>query len=244
LEVVEPIAVKPLAAAKVRTDGPRKSVVAKRFTPIKETELFYPTGRPVEVTKGEKRAEFAQNAHPSGPTHLFPREYGIASLYWAFRDGESAVLAYGLRYVALVKDDAVAKVLDFGPFGGPADAAAPQDPLAFFTYIDGALLVVTTYGGYDPKSSRAFMASVDPASGSTLWRTEPGVLARPPVIFEDFIATVVNRGGSSELVAFRRHDGQVATKVTFPEAATDFGWDGRGAVFITLPKERKYFTFR
>lgn len=247
LTEVEPITFSPLASAKVRTDGPKKTVPSKRFTPIKESELYYPSGKTTELKPGQKRAEFAQNAYPNGPSHLYPREYGIESIHWVWRSDKTAVMAYGQRYVAIAKDDVASKVVDFAPFGskaGEKEVAGGYRPLAFVTYLDQSVLLVTNPQSYDPKAPTSYMAMVDLATGTTLWRTDAGVLARPPIIFEDYLVTVVNRGTSSELVAFRRHDGQAAVRVSFPEAATDFGWDGRGALFITLPKERKYFTFR
>ncbi len=244
---IEPVTFSPIASAKVRTDGPKKTVVAKRFTPVKESELYYPSGRLPDLKPGEKRAEFAQNAYPNGPSHLYPREYGIEGIHWVWRSEKTAIMAYGQRYVAIAKDDVASKVIDFAPFGSKVGVKEVKDgyrPLAFITYLDQSLLLVTNPSSYDPKAPTAYMAMVDAATGTTLWRTEAGVLARPPIIFEDYLATVINRGTSSELVAFRRHDGQAATRVSFPDPATDFGWDGRGALFITLPKERKYFTFR
>ncbi|NUO49770.1 MAG: hypothetical protein HOV80_13020, partial [Polyangiaceae bacterium] len=247
LTEIEPITFSPIASAKVRTDGPKKTVTTKRFTPIKESELYYPSGRMPDLKPGEKRAEFAQNAYPNGPSHLYPREYGVESIHWVWRSDKTAVMAYGQRYVAIAKDDVASKVIDFAPFGSKVDVkeiAGGYRPLSFVTYLDQSLLLVTNPNSYDPKAPTAYMAMVDLGTGTTLWRTEAGVLPRPPIIFEDYLATVVNRGTSSELVAFRRHDGQAAVRVSFPEPATDFGWDGRGALFITLPKERKYFTFR
>jgi hypothetical protein len=247
LTEIEPITFSPIASAKVRTDGPKKTVPTKRFTPVKESELYYPSGKQPDLKPGEKRAEFAQNAYPNGPSHKYPREYGIESIHWVWRNEKTAYMAYGQRYVAIANDDVVSKVIDFAPFGskvGVKEVADGYRPLAFITFLDQSLLLVTNPSTYDPKASTAYLAMVDPSTGTTLWRTEAGVLARPPIIFEDYVVTVVNRGTSSEVVAFRRHDGQAGIRQSFPEPATDFGWDGRGALFITLPKERKYFTFR
>lgn len=244
LTEVEPVPVKPLAMPKLKTGGPRVSVTPRRFVPVKESELYYPSGRE-ELKKGEKRQLFAINAWPSGPSHLYPRELGVESIHWASRDGDDVVLAYGQRYVALIKANAVDKILDFGPFGlTDAPPASGYRPLTFITYVDDRVLLVNNPAAYNPKASTAFLASVDPKTGETVWRTEAGVLARQPIIFEEHVVALINRATTSELVAFRRQDGQAVLKQSFPELASDIGWDGRGAIFVTLPKEKKYFTFR
>jgi len=245
LTEVEPVPVQPLTKAKTRTDGPRKTVQPRRFVPVKESDLYYPTGREVPPKKGETRPEFAMNAYPNGPSHLYPRELGLESIHWASRDGDDVILAYGLRFIAIIKAEKVDRVLDFAPFAlGPIEPSSGARPLAYATVLDERLLLVNSPISYDPKTSTAFLSSVDLKTGATVWRTEAGVLARQPVIFEDYIVSVVNRGAGSDLVAFRRHDGSTAFKQPFAEAASDIGWDGRGALYVTLPKEKKFFTFR
>ncbi len=246
LTEVTPVALSPHPVAKIRTDGPKKVVTAKSFAPVKETELLY-ENVPAPVLPGKKppkRVEHPTQMFPSGRSDHYPRVYGVENIQWAYKDGDDAFLSYGQRYVAVVKRDAVVKVVDLLPFGAPKDPARGYRPLAFVSMFDRALLLVTQPQVYDPKASTAFLASVDPVTGATLWRTEAGVLARHPLVFEEYVVTVVIRGSGSELVAYRRHDGQLATRVSFPDLATDFGWESRGAIFVTLPKEKRYFTFK
>lgn len=242
LTEVEPVLVHPLPAPKVKSGGAK--VAARRFVPVKETELFYPSPTQ-EPKKGVSRPLFAVNIYPNGPSHLYPPAFGLAELLWVVRRDRSVVLAYGSRFVVTLRDDAVQKTFDLAPFWlTDAPPLAGPRPVAFMTFLDDRLLVVNNPTSYDPASSTAFISSLDPDSGETVWRTEAGVLARQPIFFEDHVVTLLVRGKTSELVAFRRVDGQATTKVSFPEVAMDIAWDGRGAVVVTLPKEKKYFTFR
>lgn len=241
LTEAEPILVRPLGTPKVKSGG--ASVATRRFVPAKESELYYPNPG-LELKKGETRPQFVVNVYPNGPSHLYPPAFGLEGIIWAARRDDAVVLAYGSRFVVSLRNDAIEKVFDFSPFGQVDPTATDSRPLAFMTYLDDYLLVVNNPPSHDPKASAAFISAIDPKSGETVWRTEAGVLARQPLIFQDHIVALVNRGSASELVAFRRVDGQPAVRLSFPEVATDIGWDGRGAIFVTLPKERKYFTFR
>jgi hypothetical protein len=237
----------PAPGPKTWQKAPRKAVEPRRLTPVKEADLMAPPPAKKPATPAE-RVEQPEYGFPRSKTGGYPPAFGLTYLRWANERDKDAFLAFSGRFVAMVRDGAAVKVIDFMPWGIGLAGAQPADPdyapLEYLSMFDDAILLVTSPPQYEAKTSTAVLASVDPASLAVLWQSPAGVLSVPPLVFSEHVVTVLNRPGAAELVAFRRHDGEIVSRAALPDPGLRLEWDRRGAVAVTLPNERRFYTFR
>ncbi len=189
----------------------------------------------------------------------YPMQYGTLNLEGAFAYEGETFLVYGRRYVVTLHDTEVAGIIDLKPLLGDGARGSGVTPASFVTVLDGVAYVVVapTGGGYEPPgaspksankvgaaASGSYAVALDPRTGKVLWRTAPGLLAKPITVFGDTLMVGQNDDKSGQISLVRLADGQVVQTLKTKTPISDFGWDGRGLVYVNDATKRLYFTLR
>ncbi|MFO0549524.1 MAG: hypothetical protein U0271_14120 [Polyangiaceae bacterium] len=173
---------------------------------------------------------------------LYPSTYGSTGISAGFRVDDDVYLFYGGRYIARLKNDQVELIWDAKPLASPIGSAT--QPVYFQTIVEGVIYVITTSATYGQTGSTAYAAALDRNTGAIIWRTAAGISPRPPVVFENLMILSQNDSKSGKLLVVRMDDGQVVQTVTLKENITDYGWDGRGPIYVNTSKGREYYMLK
>lgn len=170
---------------------------------------------------------------------LFPMSYANSSLEGAFIHGTKTILNYGRRFVATLEGDEVKSIVDLKPLLGTKPGAGAAT-VYFFTVIEGVVYAVVL----PPGSPTAFLVALDPSTGKVLWKTPSTLVARPFQLFGKYMLAAQNAGKGGELLMLRPSDGQVVSTTKTKDPIYDFGWDGRGVLYVMLQAKREHFILK
>lgn len=230
-----PIPAQFVTEAFVAKNVPKPSTPSARLLPAKDPALQPP------------KPPFPPSPTPtysSIRTDLYPSRYGIWHLEAGWPIEDAVVLQYGRRFLVTVQGDQVESIVDLEPLLGDSGKGSARTPAYAVTVLGGVAYVVVSPQTTRTSTDTSYIAALDPRTGKQLWRTAPGTLARPIIVFGDYILAAQNKGKGGELLFIRLADGQIVSTTRTRTAIGDFGWDSRGAIFAGLPPKREYFTVK